>query len=167
MANNADEERQKELPIEGMVVAQEAVGDDEEDTNLIRQMGKAASDYCNGFEWCDSVQQVYFGGGVGGILCVFLLSIVPAREGIGEWIWVVLGDIPAAYLPLEDSSSPKEVFDTYLRGINNWVSFAKKGKTGTPDDGVPPIDAPATPENAAILERRLGLIKELLTPIFD
>lgn len=80
----------------------------------------------------------FFGGGVGGVFAVFLFNIHPARPEISSWIWVVVGDIPSAYLPLEDCNSPDGVFKTYMRGMSKWVELARQGRSGTPDDGVPP-----------------------------
>ena len=166
MANSSNKNAGHDAPVSGVVLAAQAVGDDEEDTILIRQMAKDAVDYCSGFSWCKSVKQVYFGGGLGGVFCVYLLSIVPSRDGIGHWMWVVRGDIPPVYLPLEDCDSPKAVFETYLWGMGNWVELAKHGKTSLAEDGVPPVKIPATPENAAMLEKRLKTLKSVVAPFF-
>ncbi len=166
MAYSSNKNADHEAPVTGVVLAAQAVGDDEEDTLLIRQMAQDAVEYCAGFSWCQSVKQAYFGGGLGGVFCVYLLSIVPSRDGIGQWIWVVRGDIPPAYLPLEDCDSPKAVFETYLWGMGNWVELAKHGKAESGEDGVPPVNLPATPENAAMLEKRLSMLRDLVAPFF-
>jgi hypothetical protein len=160
------DERMNMAPVRGVVPATQAVGHDQEDTQLIRAMADDAARYSDGFTWCESVLEVYFAAGVGGVLCVFLLHIRPSRDGVDEWMWVVIGDIPPAYLPLEDCSSAKEVFETYLWGMRNWVRSAKLGRSGTDEDNIPPVNVAATPENAALLEKRLAKLEELLMPFF-
>ena len=88
------------------------MGNDEEDTKLLRNMAVAADEYIRSFTWCQTVLRSFFAGGVGGIFAVFLLDIAPARPEAGRWIWIVVGDVPPAYLPLEDAKTPKQVFST-------------------------------------------------------
>src|SRR5438876_1314670 len=102
------------------------VGDDEQDTALLRRMLNEAEDYISSFSWCNDVLDSFFGGGVGGIFAIFLFHIRPTRRGIDPWIWIVVGDIPPAYLPLADCDSPAEVFRTYLQGMTKWVQRARK-----------------------------------------
>jgi hypothetical protein len=130
------------------------VGEDEDDTALLHKMSEAARSYVSSFSWCSAILNSYFGGGVGGIFAVFFFHIRPNRSDVEPWIWIVVGDIPPAYLPLSDCKSPTEVFRTYIRGMSRWVELARKGETGTPEEGVPPVNVPATPEWAAELNKK-------------
>lgn len=154
-------------PVLGVVLVQRMTGDDQQDTMLLRQMSKEADAYLRAFSWCGDVLSSFFGGGVGGVFAVFLFKIRPTRSEVGPWIWIVVGDIPSAYLPIEDAKSPSEVFKTYLRGMSKWVEFARNGQSGTADDGVPPVNVPATPEWAKELEHRLHSLRLLVQPFFD
>jgi len=142
-------------------------GDDDEDTALLRGMSQDAEAYLRSFSWCKEVRGSFFGGGVGGIIAVFLFNIRAARPDVGSWIWIIVGDIPSAYLPLEDATSSAEVFKTYLRGMSKWVELAREGRSGTADDGVPPFNVPATPEWAEKLEQRLHSLRLIVQPFFD
>jgi hypothetical protein len=86
---------------------------------------------------------------------------------VGSWIWIIVGDIPSAYLPLEDAASSAEVFKTYLWGMSKWVELAREGRSGTADDGVPPVNVPATPEWAEKLEQKLNSLRLIVQPFFD
>jgi hypothetical protein len=158
---------------EGALIASSLVpttkirGDDAADTRLLRKMSEEAGRYISSFSWCSSVVDSYFAGGVGGIFAVFFFHIQPSRRRISPWIWIIVGDIPPAYLPLDDCSSPAEAFRTYLRGMSKWVEFARAGKTGTPEQGVPPVDAPATPEWAERLNQRLYGLTIAIQEIFQ
>ena len=142
-------------------------GDDGQDPALLRGMLSAAETYLRSFSWCGHVLSSFFGGGVGGVFAVFLFKIQPARPMVGSWIWVVVGDIPSACLPLEGCKSPADVFERYIWGIEKWIELAREGRVGTADDGVPPINVPATPEWADKLERSLDLLTLKVKPFFD
>ena len=156
-----------DAPIAGVVPVELMTGDDDEDTSLLRGMSQDAEGYLRSFSWCKEVRGSFFGGGVGGIIAVFLFNIAPPRPDVGSWIWIIVGDIPSAYLPLEDARSPAEVFQTYLRGMSKWVELAREGRNGTADDGVPPINVPATPEWAEKLDQRLNSLRLIVQPFFD
>jgi hypothetical protein len=155
------------VPAVGVVPVHEMTGDDEKDIMLLRAMSQQAEEYLSSFSWCGDVLRSFFGGGVGGVFAVFLFNIRSVRPEVGPWIWVVVGDIPSAYLPIEDATSPAEVFKTYLWGMNKWVEFAREGRSGTSDDGIPPINVPATPEWAEKLEKRLHSLRLIIQPFFD
>jgi hypothetical protein len=156
-----------DAPIAGVVPVDLMTGDDEEETALLRAMSEHAEGYVRSFSWCKEVRSSFFGGGVGGIIAVFLFNIRPARPDVGSWIWIIVGDIPSAYLPLDDARSPAEVFQTYLRGMSKWVELAREGRNGTADDGVPPINVPATPEWAEKLDQRLNSLRLVVQTFFD
>ena len=141
--------------------------DDGEDATLLRGMLVTAETYLRSFSWCGHILSSFFGGGVGGVLAVFLFKIQPDRPDVGSWIWVVVGDIPSACLPLEGCASPADVFERYTRGIGKWVELARAGRRATAEDGVPPINLPATPEWADKLERSLQLVTLKVKPLFD
>jgi len=150
-----------------LVPAGQIAGQDDEDTTLLREMLGKAERYLSSFLWCEKILHSYFGGGVGGVFAVFFFRIRPARDGVDPWIWVVVGDIPPAYLPISDCGSPAEVFRTYLRGMNKWVELARKGETGTPEQGVPPVNVPSTPEQAETLSLRLHTLLLVIKPFFE
>jgi hypothetical protein len=89
----------------GPVPSGSIVGDDEEDTVLLRKMFDGAKQYISSFSWCEAVLDSYFGGGVGGIFAVFFFHIRSSRVDADPWIWIVVGDIPPSYLPLSDCES--------------------------------------------------------------
>jgi hypothetical protein len=150
-----------------LVRAADIVGDDEEDTALLRKMLEDARHYISSFPWCETVLSSYFGGGVGGIFAVFFFHIRPSRSNVDPWIWIVVGDIPSAYLSITDCKSPVEVFRSYIRGMNRWVELARMGQTGTPEQGVPPVDVPATPEWAERLNQKLCGLTLAVKPSFE
>jgi len=41
-------------------------------------------------------------------------------------------------------------------GMSKWVEHARRGQSGTPDDGVPPVNVPATPDEPGMLALERG-----------
>lgn len=160
-------ELQGEQIASNLIPAESTVGDDEQDTILLRKMADDAKRYISSFSWCDAVLNSYFGGGAGGIFAVFFFHVRPSRPDVEPWIWIIVGDIPPAYLPLTDCKSPAEVFRTYIRGMSNWVELARKGQTGTPEQGVPPVNLPATPEWADRINQKLYGLTLAVKPFFE
>jgi hypothetical protein len=151
----------------GLVRAAEMRGDDEEDTRRLTSMAEEARNYISSFSWCGGVFDSYFAGGVGGIFAVFFFHIRPARSGVDRWMWVSVGDVPRAYLPLMDCSCPAEFFSQYISGMRRWVALAREGQEGTAVQGVPPVNLPATPEWAEKLDQRLESLISMIGPFFD
>jgi len=79
----------------------------------------------------------------------------------------MVGDVPFAYLPVTDCKTPAEAFRKYLAGMKKWCECARLGKEGTAEQGVPPVNVPATPEWAEELDRRIPTLELLVRPYFE
>jgi hypothetical protein len=154
-------------PAPGLVPIEAMVGDDDEDTTLLRKMASDAESFLRSHRWCPEARVAYFGGGVGGIFAVFLCQVKSPSPDVGPWLWAIVGDIPSAYLPLEDAPSPSTVFRSYMDGMTRWVEFARKGKIGGAEDGVPPLTIPSTPQWADKIQGRLNTLALIIQPLFD
>ena len=154
-------------PVRNVVRAERMAGEDEEDTELLKQMLEEAKNYILSFSWCETILGSYFAGGVGKVFAIFLFNISPAHPEVDSWMWIVVGDVPPAYLPLGDCRTSREVFDTYIAGMKRWVELARDGREAAPEDHVPPVNVPPTPEWAESLDGRLRSLRQLLQPFFD
>jgi len=138
-------------------------GGDEEDIALLRVMASEAEKFLRSFSWCTGIRESYFGDGYGGIVTIFFFRIEPARAGVDEWIWVVYGDLPSAYLVTDGCKTPSQALEGYIEEMARWVDLAKRGRSSK--EAIP-VNLPATPENAANLEKRLHFLSELVVPSF-
>ena len=116
----------KEPDLSRLVTADCAQGEDEEETTLLREMLASARNYLLGQRWCHSIVAEYFGAGVGGICAAWLFRI-DADEGVDEWLWVVNGDIPPAYLVCDEVAAPKDAFLVYADIMQGWVDAVREG----------------------------------------
>jgi hypothetical protein len=139
----------------GLVSSLKIIGEDEMDTALLRKMAADAEVFIRSFSWCSSVLESYFGDGIGGIFAIFFFRIRPSRPDVDPWIWIMVGDVPPAYLSLRDAKSLAIAYRTYIDGMSKWVELARKSQVGTPRDGVPPVNIPSTPEWAERVNQKL------------
>jgi hypothetical protein len=64
---------------------------------------------------------------------------------------------------IDDNTTPSLALQGYIEEMSKWVKLAKKGQSSSK---VIPVNVPATPENAMLLESRLEAIKEMIVPRF-
>ena len=138
-------------------------GEDPEDTQLLKSMAVDAETFLKSFEWCKAIEEKYFGAGIGGVVAIFLFGIVPTRSQVDEWLWVVVGDLPSAYLVTDDCKVPSEALQGYITEMRKWVRLAKDGRTSP---NVIPVNVPATPEWAKELNSRLNFLEKDILPRF-
>ena len=152
------------LPVRGVVPIDEMVGEDEEDTGVLRALASDAETYIQNHAWCKAIREFYYGNSYQGIVAIFLFRIEPARPEVDEWLWVVVGDLPPAYIVIDDCETPSKALEGYVREAMKWVELAKYGRSSK---RFMHVNKPATPENAAVLERTLNFLTEVLVPIFQ
>ena len=137
-------------------------GETGEDTILLEQMANHARDFMNFKAWCNGIEAQYFGYGVGGVVAVFLFAISPSREDIDKDLWVIVGDIPSAYIVAEENPTPSSALDAYIGEMSAWVEDAESGKSVTE---LIPVNVPANAENAGKLRIRLDVLRDTVLPM--
>jgi hypothetical protein len=155
------------IPVPHVVPVERMKGDDDEETAFLREMFEQAISYIHSFSWCDSVVGSYLAGGVGKIFAIFLFKISSRRSDVDLWEWIFVGDVPPAYLPMEDAGTRMQAFDAYLDGMRRWVAVAREQREPEPEDRCPPVNVPATPEWAEALDGRLRTLNEFVRPHFE
>ena len=136
----------------GLTSVENLKGDSDEDTEPLRSMADDARRFLTQSAWCKEVAELYFGLGIGGIVGVFLARILPAAEDVNEWLWVVVGDLPPAYVVSDDAAKPAAALRIYVEQMRKWVTAALLGETL---DEIIPVNVPPTPENSNALKARL------------
>jgi hypothetical protein len=132
-------------------------GEDEEETAGLKELLDEATAYLNRFRFHRGIRNAYLGIGIPKILGVFLFEIIPAREAVDDKVWVIVGDLPLAYITAEDAPNPATALDSYIGAMEDWVEAAKAGRSV---EELIPVNVPPTPENAAQLESRLRFLDE-------
>ena len=141
--------------------AEDVAGEDAEETRLLRAMLHSAKQYIANFRWCPPVASVYYGGGVGGVVAVFLFHFDKRIGGCDEWLWVVDGDLPSVYLVTDQAVNPAAALDGYCQLMDEWAQAVIAGQ---PLNDFFPVKAEPTRENANSLMKRLNYIKTRMLP---
>ena len=147
-----------QIDVSRMVAGERAMGDDEEDTGLLRKMHQEASSFLSTFSWCCEIRRSFFGCGTGGIVAVFLMEITPSRKDVDEWLWVVVGDLPPAYLVTDNTRNATDALEGYVSLMRDWVRAVRNGLDLSQ---FIPVNAPPTLEAANRLETRLNTLEQL------
>jgi hypothetical protein len=136
-------------------------GEDDEETAQLKELFVRAKEYLCSFSWCKRIIDSFFGIGIGRPLGVFLFRIEPSHENVDEWIWVIVGDLPPAYITTDQAPNPAAALDGYIGAMEEWVTAVRMGK---PTKDLIPVNAQPTLEWADELEWRLRFIdREILS----
>jgi hypothetical protein len=136
-------------------------GDDTEDTELLLSMSKNAQDYIKSFAWCPPISGTYFAYGVGGVVAVFQVEFAQKIKGTDDKLWIVVGDLPSAYLVVERVDDPGLALERYCELMDQWVVTVRK--SGDFRD-VYPVAVEPTLKNAESLNRRIDFLRTEVIP---
>jgi hypothetical protein len=137
-------------------------GEDAVDTKLLRGMAVEARDFICANEWCEHIDRQYLAYGVGGVVAVFLVQITPASEDVDACLWVVVGDLPPAYIVVEDNPTAADALDAYCSEMEAWVEAVQNGESV---DELIPVNVPPTHEYAEQLSGRLAYLRSAILPL--
>ena len=138
------------------------VGDDGEDTALLREMAQEARRYIASHSWCPPEKNLWLACGVGGVVALFLLEFSQKIAGSpDDTLWLVVGDLPSAYFVTENATSAREALDCYCNIMDDWIAAVLDG--GDLDE-VYPVEAEPNEENARELESRVKFLRSEIIP---
>lgn len=152
-----------QLAVSGVIPVSEMAGDSEDETVRLRLMEAQARAFLSSFKWCGTIREFYFGDGIGDVFAIFLAHIEPLRPDVDEYLWVVVGDLSSAYLVVDLCRNPREALQGYIGEMRKWVAVAEQAETG---EDIIPVNAPPTPEHAALLKKRLDALERDIIPIW-
>jgi hypothetical protein len=150
------------INVDTMKPADSIEGEDGTDTKLLREMAADAHDFISSQQWCERIDHQYLAYGIGGVVAVFLVVITPRSEDIDKCLWVIVGDLPPAYIVTDDNPTARDALDAYCCEMESWVEAVDGGANV---EDLIPVDAPATRESARQLEGRLGFLRQKVLPL--
>jgi hypothetical protein len=75
---------------------------------------------------------------------------------------VIVGDLPPAYLVVDDNPTAAEALDAYCSEMEAWVEAAEAGESL---DDLIPVNAPPTRSNVEHLKGRLHFLRSKIMPL--
>jgi len=134
---------------------------DAEETALLRAMSSEAQEYVTSFSWCPPIKTLSLAFGIGGIVAVFLVELEKPVGETDKLLWVVVGDIPSAYLVVDDGTNPMSALRRYCGLMEDWANAVINQADL---ESVFPVQAHASYDNAKDLLKRIAFIRsEVLT----
>lgn len=145
-----------------MQVADLIKRDSASDTELLRKMATEANEFMREQDWCERVDHQYLAYGVGGVVAIFFFQIIPRSEDVDSCLWVIVGDLPPAYIVADGNPTAADALDGYCSEMEAWVEAVRKGENV---DDLIPVNAPPTFANAEELDGRLGFLRSKILPL--
>ena len=136
-------------------------GDSEEDTVLLRGMYTQCVEYIQSFQWAPPIKSVCLAYGAGGVLAVFLVTFLRPIGDEDSQLWVVVGDLPAAYMVVDEAKTVDEALLIYCEMMSCWAEAVLGNR---PLDNVFPVAAAPTKLNAELLISRITFIRRQIVP---
>ena len=157
MGEEADKETMSAEPdLSKVVLWSTYLASKPDDQDLIEMYYSDAKGYLQFFDWCLEIRESYIGMLYPGILAIFLFRIVPG-DNADEWIWIIVGDLPPAYLTVDTCPNPATALDGYIGAMQEWVDAALEGRSVA---DLIPVNVSATREHAEMLQSRLEFLDE-------
>lgn len=126
----------------------------------LRRLLERATTYLRSHAWCpEAIAERFLGLGVGEVVAVFLFVLDEPVGGSDDRLWVVVGDLPSAYLVADRAPTPRDALAVYCELMERWCGAVEAG-AGLAD--VFPVAAEATAENASALRSRVGFLRRHL-----
>jgi hypothetical protein len=131
--------------------------DGEEESELLNLMADDALSYIQSFRWCPEVVGCHLAFGIGKVFAIYFIEFANAiaESPDDRALWVVTGDVPIAYLVVEESDDPRDAAGRYCELMCEWANAVLSG--GDLSE-VYPVEAPATAENARDLLTRVDTL---------
>lgn len=132
----------------------------EDDIELNEYLDRAYF-YLSSQKWCKSINKGWLAKGWPGVLAICYFQINP-DFGADEFVWVVVGDLPTAYIDIESATELGEVLSSYVVIMEDWVDAVESGKSL---DDVFPVEVTPNKKFTSLLKKRLLFIKERIIPL--
>jgi hypothetical protein len=140
-------------------------GEDPEDTELLREMAAEARAYIEDFEWSPRITSIHLALGVGGVVAAFLVQFDEVIEDSDDALWVIVGDLPSAYVIVEPEDDGMAALSRYCELMEDWTINVLEGHSL--EDSFP-VDVEETAEQAEMLNQRIAFLRtEIIEPPED
>jgi hypothetical protein len=125
------------------------------------ELVEKANTFLDEFKWAVDRKNLWIADCIPGVLGIFLVELDPHGRDVDQYIWVVVGDLPPAYLSSKYADTPKDALDGYMGEMLAWVEAVENGEST--DDLIPNNGAP-TLANARALRSRLEFLGREVLP---
>jgi hypothetical protein len=108
-------------------------------------------------KWCKAITDSYLGWALSPYIGVFYFQFDPITAQVDKELWVIVGDLPPAYIVCDQAKNWQQALDAYGVEMMNWVQAVREGNDISK---VIPVNVEPTLEYADMLESRIHAIWE-------
>lgn len=147
----------------GRIKIEDLPTSDVEDVAGLVKLAREAESFLTWHWWCGAVRQGYLDYDWYGILALFYFEIEPASPNAEDIVWVIVGDVPPAYIGAKTCPTATDAIEGYVYELEDWVEAVNAGQSV--DDLMPVYVRHAlervapTVEFAEMLASRLDFIR--------
>ncbi|HKO20199.1 MAG TPA: hypothetical protein VJU82_15080 [Acidobacteriaceae bacterium] len=128
----------------------------------VRALARRAESFVAGCRWCAEVRSCAAAFAIAGVVGVFRVDLTPVRPDVDSTVWVVVGDIPPAYIAFDDGDDWQDALRGYTDEMQKWVDAVRAGAS---IEELVPVNVSPTREHAEILAGRLQFIRDRLVNV--
>lgn len=121
----------------------------------LQELAGEAHSFLSSQKWCAEIRSQHLAWGIAGVVAVFFFRISPSVSGVDEELWVVVGDIPAAYIVSPKNDGWQNALRGYVYEMRRWVRAARARRSV---EKLIPVNVSPTLEYANMLGSRLQFI---------
>jgi hypothetical protein len=136
-------------------------GEDAEETEELRALAQMAEKFVTSFSWCNVIEQAYAGIVIPSVIGTFLFEITPTTPDVDRVLWIIIGDVPPAYLVVDEAPNPAMALKQYIELMSDWVKAVEEGRSV---EDLIPVNVAPTQEYAAMLKSRLAFLRDRVLP---
>jgi hypothetical protein len=120
-----------------------------------------AKKYLAEHPWCSRILNGWLFTNIGKVFCIFLFEIENAQSVKDNYLWVIVGDIPPMYLDRFDVSGTREVVETYIYLVDEWIAAVENKESL---EEVYPLDSDTSEASIQMLKERLKFLQDEILP---
>ncbi|MDL2213830.1 hypothetical protein LJC29_07685 [Bacteroides sp. OttesenSCG-928-N06] len=136
--------------------------DDIEHIDEVLELSTEAQKYLSSFPWCNKILRGWLAKSWGYMLCVFYFEIEPKPlYGADNFLWIIVGDIPPAYIDIESAHNELEALEAYVYLMEEWINTFRQGKS---IENCFPINIEPSEKYANMLSKRMEIVKTNFIP---
>lgn len=129
--------------------------------NEVVTLIKESKEYLSRQTWCKVIYQGWLFTNIGYALNIFLYKIENKQSPEDNFLWIVVGDLPPIYLDTYDIKTTKDVIETYIDLVEDWIVHARSGQSL---NECFPFEASNSKESVTMLEHRVQLLRNNILP---
>lgn len=149
------------FPIDYLISEHKLANECGDDAPVLLKMVARAKDYIAQFHWSPNITEAFVGYALDWIVAAVLIKFEKAIESgqADEQLWVIVGDLPSAYLVVDSARDGREALERYCELMTEWITAVEEKQNL---DDVFPVDAIPSPKNVEALKSRIRFIRSEL-----